>query len=101
VALPGVRDVLRAHPTVIAVSPIVAGAALKGPADRLLRSSGRESSASAVASMYEDFVTVFVIDEADRDEAPKIEAMGMEAIVTQTVMGTSDVSEHLARELLA
>jgi LPPG:FO 2-phospho-L-lactate transferase len=100
-ALPGVRGALRAHPQVIAVSPIVGGAALKGPADRLLRSSGRDSSASAVATMYEDFVDTFVIDETDGDEAPKIEALDMDAIVTQTVMKTRRASERLARELLS
>lgn len=100
-ALNGVRAALRAHPHVIAVSPIVAGVALRGPADRLLRSSGRDASASAVATMYEDFVDAFVIDEADLDEAPKIEAMGIDAIVTRTVMSDRRVSEDLARTLLA
>jgi LPPG:FO 2-phospho-L-lactate transferase len=100
-ALNGVRAALRAHPHVIAVSPIVAGVALRGPADRLLRSSGRDASASAVATMYEDFVDAFVIDEADLDEAPKIEAMGIDAIVTRTVMTDRQVSEDLARTLLA
>ena len=100
-ALKGVRAALRAHPHVIAVSPIVAGVALRGPADRLLRSSGRDASASAVATMYEDFVDAFVIDESDHDEAPKIEAMGIDAIVTRTVMSDRRVSEDLARTLLA
>ena len=99
-ALSGVRAALRAHPRVIAVSPIVAGVALRGPADRLLRSSGRDASASAVATMYEDFVDAFVIDEADRDEAPKIEAMGIDALVTRSVMSDRQVSEDLARTLL-
>ena len=100
-ALDGVRATLRDHPRVLAVSPIVGGAALKGPADRLLKSSGRGASASAVASMYADFVDVFVIDDTDTEEAAKIEAMGMEVIVTQTVMTTGSVSERLAREVLA
>ena len=100
-ALNGVRAALRAHPHVIAVSPIVAGVALRGPADRLLRSSGRDASASAVATMYEDFLDAFVIDDADHDEAPKIEAMGIDAVVTRTVMSDRQVSEDLARTLLA
>ena len=100
-ALDGVRDALRSHPRVVAVSPIVGGAALKGPADRLLKASGRDASASAVASMYDDFVNVFVIDEADGEEAAKVEAMGMDVIVTRTVMADGSVSERLARELLA
>ena len=100
-ALNGVRAALRAHPHVIGVSPIVGGVALRGPVDRLLRASGRDASASAVATLYEDFVDVFVIDEADRDEAPKIEAAGMTAVVTRTVMSDRQVSEELARTLLA
>lgn len=100
-ALQGVHDALRAHHHVVAVSPIVGGVALKGPADRLLRSSGRDASANAVASMYDDVVDVFVIDETDEEEAAKIESMGMDVIVTATVMSDGTVSERLARELLA
>jgi LPPG:FO 2-phospho-L-lactate transferase len=99
-ALPGVRAALQAHPRVAAVSPIVGGAALKGPADRILVSTGHRSSASAVAELYSDFVDVFVIDSQDSDEASKVEALGMEVVVTDTVMTDLDRSAALARVIL-
>lgn len=100
-ALPGVRDALRTHPHVVAVSPIINGAALKGPADRILKSTGHASSASAVARIYEDFVDAFVVDDTDVDEVAKVEAADVRAIVADTVMVDHDASERLARELLS
>jgi LPPG:FO 2-phospho-L-lactate transferase len=98
-ALAGVRDALRSHPWVAAVSPIVNGSALKGPADRILESTGHSSSASAVARMYEDFLDVYVVDSSDAEEAGKVEAAGIRTIVTSTVITDQEVSEQLAREL--
>ncbi|MGH2734780.1 MAG: 2-phospho-L-lactate transferase, partial [Actinomycetota bacterium] len=66
--LPGVREALRTHRRVLAVTPIVRGAALKGPADRMLRSLGSDSSASGVARLYSDFADLFVVDRADEQE---------------------------------
>ena len=100
-ALPGVRDALKAHPHVVAVSPIINGAALKGPADRILRSTGHTSSASAVALMYEDFIDRFVVDAADREEAAKVEAAGVHALVAETVMIDHDASERLSQTVLS
>lgn len=100
-ALPGVRDALRAHPEVMAVTPIIGGAALKGPADRILRSTGHGSSAGAVARMYEDFVDVFVVDATDPEEADKIEAADIDVFITDTVMGDLDASERVARALVS
>jgi coenzyme F420-0:L-glutamate ligase/coenzyme F420-1:gamma-L-glutamate ligase len=71
-ALRGVRDALRQHDRVIAVTPIVRGAALKGPADRMLAALGAEPSASGVAGLYADFVDTFVVDSSDPAEAEKI-----------------------------
>ena len=86
-ALPGVRDALIAAPApVVAVSPIVAGRALKGPADRMLTSLGHESSAVGVARLYAGLVERFVLDEADRSLAPDIAATGMDAEILPTVM---------------
>jgi LPPG:FO 2-phospho-L-lactate transferase len=100
IALPGVRDALRAHPHVAAVSPIIQGAALKGPAARILASTGHRSTASSVALMYEDFIDVFVLDRSDDEEAAKIEAAGIRTLVTDTVMDDLAASERLARALL-
>ena len=99
--LPGLRPALREHPKVIAVSPIVRGAALKGPADRILESTGHGATASAVARMYEDFVDIFVLDSTDDEEAAKVEAAGITPLLTDIVMTDNDVSERLAREILA
>lgn len=101
VAVPGVRAALRAHPQVLAISPIINGAALKGPADRILKSTGHSASASAVARIYEDFIDAFVVDETDPEEAAKVEAADIPAIVTDTVMRDHDASERLARTLLS
>lgn len=86
---------------VIAVSPIVQGAALKGPADRLLPVVGAEVSASGVASLYRDICDVFVIDHRDAPEAEKIEAMGMRVLVLETIMDRPAIAAQLAREMLA
>ena len=77
-AVGGVRDVLaRRRDDVVAVSPIIGGKALKGPADRLLVELGREASAVAVAEWYADVVGTLIIDTADADLAPAIEALGV------------------------
>ncbi len=93
----GIRSALRDHPNVVAVSPIVGGAALKGPADRMLASLGIGSSAEAVAGLYADFCDLFVVDAVD---AGAIEAIKMHAVALDTVMVDHDASERLARELL-
>jgi len=99
-ALPEVRDVLREHPSVTAVSPIVRGAPLKGPADKLLRAAGAEVSASGVAALYKDFVDLFVVDETDAEEIDRVEVLGIRAAGLDTVMVDHDASERLARALL-
>ncbi|MGH2748092.1 MAG: 2-phospho-L-lactate transferase [Actinomycetota bacterium] len=100
VSLPGVRDALRSHPLVIAITPIVRGAALKGPADRLLRSLGYEPSASAVARLYADFADVYVVDSSDEPEVEPVEGLGISVAMLDTVMADHDASERLARALL-
>ena len=96
VGLAGVRAALRRHPRVVGVSPIVRGAALKGPADRLLRSLGAQASASGVAEMYADFCDAFVVDASDEEELAKVEAAGMTAFAYDTIMRDLDSSERLA-----
>ncbi len=101
VDLPGVRSALRAHPRVIAVSPIVGGAAVKGPADRLLQSLIGEANAASVAGLYRDFCDVFALDATDVSETAAIEALGMTAVALDTMMTDHDASARLAGELLA
>jgi LPPG:FO 2-phospho-L-lactate transferase len=101
-AVPGMRELLwAALAPRVAVSPIVGGRALKGPADRMLADLGMESSAYGVAALYRDLLTGFVLDTADADEAPRIEALGMRTLVTDTVMRSVADRERLAREVLA
>lgn len=101
-AVPGIREALiKRRERVYAISPIVEGAALKGPADRLLPVVGAEASASGVASLYSDFCGTFVIDYRDAPEAAKVEALGMRAMVVETVMETEGIATQLAKEVLA
>lgn len=101
-AVPGMRDaIINAAAPVVAVSPIIGGRALKGPADRMLATLGLDVSALGVARLYEGLVDVFVIDEADRPLAPPIDALGMQTLVTGTVMGGADDRRRLADEILA
>jgi LPPG:FO 2-phospho-L-lactate transferase len=100
-AVPGVREALEARrDDIIAVSPIVAGAALKGPADRLMAELGTEPSVVGVASLYAPWVGTLVIDQADADHAATVEAQGMRCVVGPTVMRTPDAAANLARLVL-
>jgi LPPG:FO 2-phospho-L-lactate transferase len=84
----------------IAVSGIVAGRALRGPADRMLASLGHEVSAVGVATLYRGLVDRFVIDEADAALAPRIESLGMAVSVLPTIMRDDDDRAALAAALL-
>jgi len=100
-ALDGLRQaVVDASAVKVAVSPIVSGKALKGPADRMLTSLGHESSALGVARLYAGLVDRFVLDEADAALAPEVEAVGMRADVLPTVMRDDDGRAALARAVI-
>jgi LPPG:FO 2-phospho-L-lactate transferase len=86
---------------VVAVSGIVGGKALKGPADRMLASLGHESSALGVARIYADLATDFVLDDVDADLAPAIDALGLRTHVTDTIMTDDAARARLAAECLA
>lgn len=100
-AVPGMKEALSAAPAPkVAVSPIVGGRALKGPADRMMDSLGHEVSAIGVARMYEGIVDGMVIDRADVAEEDGIVDLGMEVLVTDAVMRDGKDRERLAREVL-
>jgi LPPG:FO 2-phospho-L-lactate transferase len=100
-ALPSISDALtRRRDDAVAVSPIVAGQALKGPAARLMSELGHEPSVVGVARIYAPFVCTLVIDEADRELAAKVEAEGMRCIVAPTVMHGAPEAAALARVTL-
>lgn len=101
VAVPGVAERLRARrEQVVAVSPIVAGAALKGPADRMLSELGHEASVVGVARLYAPIVGTLVIDEADASRAAEVEAAGVRCVVAPTVMTGPAEAAALARTTL-
>ncbi len=100
-AVPGVREALVARrDDVVAVSPIIAGSALKGPADRLLTELGHESSVVGVARLYADWVGTLVVDDADAHLAGAVEAEGLRCAVAPTVMSDPDRSAALALAVL-
>ncbi len=100
-ALPGMREALASSSAPkVAVSPIVGGRALKGPADRMLASLGHEVSAAGVAAIYEGLVDGMVIDRVDVEERAGVEALGMQVLATDSVMRGAQDRARLAREVV-
>ncbi|MGH9111834.1 MAG: 2-phospho-L-lactate transferase [Acidimicrobiales bacterium] len=86
-AVAGMREAVEARrDDVVAVSPLVGGRALKGPADRLLRELGHEDSVVGVARLYAPFVGTLAIDAADAEHADAVRAAGLRCVVTDTIM---------------
>jgi LPPG:FO 2-phospho-L-lactate transferase len=97
----GIREALkRTQAKVIAISPLVGGAPLKGPADKLMRGLGLEVSSAQIARLYRDFLDEIVIDEKDAFEADTIRSIGIKPVLTDTVMSNEDKAERLARWVL-
>ncbi len=86
--------------SVVAVTPIVGGVALKGPADRMLVSLGHESSARGVARIYRDIATAFVLDSLDAALEPDIAGLGLRTLVTDTIMADDAGRARVARAVL-
>jgi LPPG:FO 2-phospho-L-lactate transferase len=100
-AIPGMADALAARrDSVVAVSPIVAGAALRGPADRLMSELGHEPSVVGVARLYAAIAGTLVIDESDAPLAGAVEAVGIRCLVAPTIMRTAADAEQLSISLL-
>lgn len=97
-AVPGIRDALVARRAdVTGVSPIIAGAPVKGPADRLMGPLAIDVSCVGVARTYADFCGTLVIDTVDAASAPAIEDLGVRAVVADTLMTDLDAAAQLAR----
>jgi len=102
IAVGGVRDaVVARREQAIAVSPIIAGRALKGPADRMLTELGHEASVVGVARLYAPLVATLVIDEEDADRVDAVEAEGLRCVVAQTIMHGPAEAATLAKVVLA
>src|SRR5262249_55028605 len=101
-ALPGVRSALRESPApVAAVSPLVAGKPVKGPADRLLHGLGVEVSVAGGAGLYRGFLDTFVIDAQDESQLDQRQRQGVRVMVTDTIMSDMDKSVALAQAIVA
>ncbi len=97
-AVPGMRDLLkRAEAPVVAISPIVGGASLKGPTDRMLADLGMQVSAAQVARLYSDIADVFILDVQDEAAKPEIENLGLKVCMTDTVMSGLEEKVRLAK----
>ena len=100
-SIAGIRDVLqKRRKDVIAISGIIGGKALKGPAGRLLNELGYEASAAAVAEIYKDIAGTFVIDDVDKHERKRIQELGLNCIITDTVMTNSTKAADLCSTTL-
>ncbi|MGN6695091.1 MAG: 2-phospho-L-lactate transferase [Aquihabitans sp.] len=101
-AVPGVREALVARRgDTVAVSPIIAGSALKGPADRLLAELGHEATVVGIARLYAPLAEALVIDQADADLAGAVAAEGIRPILADSIMRTPEIAADLARTVLA
>jgi LPPG:FO 2-phospho-L-lactate transferase len=100
-AVPGVRGALvQTKARVAAVSPIVGGAVIKGPADKMLSGMGMEVSAWQVGWLYEDFLDCLVIDHADAGQERRIASLGLDVVVTDTIMKDRERKAALARTVM-
>lgn len=98
-ALPGITNAVR-QKTVIGVSPIVGGRALKGPAARMYQQLGLESSAQSVAEHYKSILHGFVIDQVDHELESSVQELGIRVCVTQTIMRNEQDRKQLAETIL-
>lgn len=100
-SLAGIKDALRkTKAKIIAISPIVGGVPIKGPADKLMQGLGLEVSAYSVAVLYKDFLDTFVIDSVDKAQKTRIEALGPKVVVTNTLMKSLQDKIQLAKAVL-
>jgi LPPG:FO 2-phospho-L-lactate transferase len=103
-ALPGVKERLKEtgqERLCVAVSPIVGGAAVRGPAGKIMAELGHEVSCVGVAREYQGFCDLFVIDEQDAHLAQEIEKLGMKPVVTSIIMESEADKIALARHILS
>ena len=100
-SISGIRDALRkTKARIVGISPIVGGAPIKGPADKILRGLGFEVSAFGVANLYSDFLDTFVIDNLDAEAKRRIENLGIRVKITNTIMRSLEDKVKLAKVVL-
>ena len=97
----GTREAVVNSPAkVVAISPLIGGKPLKGPADKLMRGLGLEASSSEIAKLYKDFLDVMVLDDSDSGEVEDINSLNISTFVTDTIMTDDEKSETLSRKIL-
>lgn len=97
----GIREALRqTRARKVAITPIISGAPIKGPADKLMKGLGLEVSAYSVANLYKDFLDIFILDTADLMEKARIEKLGLRVRVTNTIMKSLEDKIRLASVVL-
>lgn len=84
----------------VGVSPIIGGKTIKGPADKIMTGLGLEASAYGVADFYSNILDHFIIDEVDKDEKNRIEALGIKVTITNTIMKNNEASLRLAKTII-
>lgn len=100
-AVPGVREAIKQSPApVVAISPIIQGTALKGPADKMLRGLGFNVSAYGAAQYYGDLLDGYIIDALDAELEPQVASLGIRVEVTNTIMKILDTKKALAQTAL-
>lgn len=100
-AVPGIREALqRKRDRVLAISPIVGGRAVKGPAAHMMKSMRLRPAAAEVARLYADFAGTFVLDQVDRKQAAQVKTLGMRPVVTNTIMRGLRERKSLARAVV-
>jgi len=100
-AVPGIKDALKkTKAKIAAVSPIIKGRTIKGPAAAMMQSMGMEASAVGIAKQYRDFLDVLIIDSEDKDLRNDIDKLGIKPIVTNTIMNSKETKKDLAKIIL-
>lgn len=101
-SIKGIREALeKTRAKIVAISPIIAGTVVKGPAEKLMKGLGMEVSAFSVANLYKDFLDVFILDVLDKKLKPRVEALGIKTITVDTLMKTMNDKIRLAKVALS
>jgi LPPG:FO 2-phospho-L-lactate transferase len=94
-------EVVERRATVVAISPIVGGKAIKGPADHMMEELGHEASVLGIGKLVANYASTLVIDRCDDDKTEAIEALGLRVVVTDTIMATLGRATALANTVLS
>ncbi|MEL0637053.1 2-phospho-L-lactate transferase [Marinomonas sp. TI.3.20] len=101
-AIPGIQEAIeKSGAYVIAISPLIAGKTIKGPADKMLESMGKSTDSKGIYQCYSSFLNALVIDDVDRSDAPWLEGKGLDVLVTPTFMSSTEDKRALLTDVVA